>query len=128
MYLVLYRHGRNGDAVHGHLYLRRRSVNSQGIAQTQETLICETLENQNYLILPLIYHVKVTLSPKFKRLLPLICGVPGRSGIRMHRGTKPEHSKGCILVPTREMEDYLTDMLLRAQQDGEEVVVEVNVA
>ena len=27
--------------------------------------------------------------------------VPGRSGILIHRGTKPAHSKGCILVASR---------------------------
>ena len=50
------------------------------------------------------------MSPKFKRLLPIVQNVPRlpiansqspiayRSGIRFHRGTKPEHSTGCILV------------------------------
>lgn len=27
--------------------------------------------------------------------------VPGRSGILIHRGTKPENSKGCLLVASR---------------------------
>lgn len=27
--------------------------------------------------------------------------VPGRSGILIHRGTEPDHSKGCILVASR---------------------------
>lgn len=27
--------------------------------------------------------------------------VPGRSGILIHRGTKPDHSKGCLLVASR---------------------------
>ena len=59
---------------------------------------CDTLERKGYQILPLYYHVAVTQSPKFKRLLPIVQNVPQRSGIRIHRGTKPEHSTGCILV------------------------------
>ena len=57
-----------------------------------------TLENADYIIPVGIYEVRVTYSPRFKRMLPLVMQVPGRSGIRFHRGTKPEHSKGCILV------------------------------
>ena len=62
------------------------------------TFFCNTLERKGYQILPLCYHVAVTQSPKFKRLLPIVQNVPKRSGIRIHRGTKPEHSTGCILV------------------------------
>ena len=62
------------------------------------TFFCNTLERVGYQILALCYHVAVTQSPKFKRLLPIVQNVPNRSGIRIHRGTKPEHSTGCILV------------------------------
>jgi hypothetical protein len=57
-----------------------------------------TLENADYIIPVGTYPVSVTFSPRFKRMLPLIGDVPGRSGIRFHRGTRPEHSKGCVLV------------------------------
>ena len=30
--------------------------------------------------------------------MSIVQNVPNRSGIRFHRGTKPEHSTGCILV------------------------------
>ena len=62
------------------------------------TFFCNTLERVGYQSLALCYHVAVTQSPKFKRLLPIVQNVPNRSGIRIHRGTKPEHSTGCILV------------------------------
>ena len=62
------------------------------------TFFCNTLERKGYQILALCYHVAVTQSPKFKRLLPIVQNVPQRSGIRFHRGSKPEHSTGCILV------------------------------
>jgi len=44
------------------------------------------------------YPVSVTMSPKFKRELPLIHNVPEFEGIRIHRGNKPQDTAGCILV------------------------------
>jgi hypothetical protein len=98
--------------------------------------LCDTLERKGYEILALCYHVAVTQSPKFKRLLPLVCGVPQteekrreargeRQGIRFHAGWKPEHSTGCILVPDRATEDKLTQIILKAQNKHEEVILEV---
>ena len=47
------------------------------------------------------YELKVTWSPAFKRWLPLLMAVPGRSGIRSHAGNTPHDTKGCILVGMR---------------------------
>ena len=47
------------------------------------------------------YELKVTWSPTFKRWLPLLMAVPGRSGIRIHAGNTPHDTKGCILVGMR---------------------------
>ena len=85
MYLQLIRNKPHGSAITGRLII-------------DGTFFCNTLERVGYQILPLYYHVAVTQSPKFKRLLPIVQNVPNRSGIRIHRGTKPEHSTGCILV------------------------------
>jgi hypothetical protein len=85
---------------------------------------CNTLERVGYQIPPLCYHVAVTMSPKFKRLLPLVQNVPARSGIRFHRGTRPEHSTGCILVPA-DKEKQLTDLILKTQNNHEEILLEV---
>ena len=96
MYLRLIRNQPKGSAITGRLVIDGR-------------WFCNTLERKGYEILALCYPVRVTHSPKFKRLLPLVCGVPQteakrreakgeRQGIRFHRGTKPEHSTGCILV------------------------------
>ena len=57
-----------------------------------------SLENADYLIPAGTYPVERTWSPKFKKLLPLIQNVPDREGIRIHRGSIPEHSHGCILT------------------------------
>ena len=73
--------------------------------------ICNTLENKRYLIPEGKYPASTTYSPKFKRNLPLLSNVKNRSGIRVHRGTKPEHSRGCILVNDRLYEDVVNDFI-----------------
>ena len=85
MYIRLIRNKPQGSAITGRLVIDGR-------------WFCNTMERVGYQIPALCYHVAVTQSPKFKRLLPLVQNVPSRSGIRFHRGTKPEHSTGCILV------------------------------
>ena len=85
---------------------------------------CNTLERVGYQIPALSYHIAVTQSPKFKRLLPIVQNVPQRSGIRFHRGTKPTHSIGCILIPAdKELE--LTNLLKQTQDNHEEIILEV---
>lgn len=84
-----------------------------------------TLENADYIIPVGIYEVRVTWSPRFKRMLPLIGNVPGRSGIRFHRGTKPEHSKGCILVSAVNEQELTTKWLaLQASNEPLKIMIE----
>ena len=64
----------------------------------EKTLSYPTLENADFIIPEGTYPVERTWSPRFKKLLPLIQNVPDRDGIRIHRGTLPEHSHGCILT------------------------------
>lgn len=44
------------------------------------------------------YQVLITVSPRFKRLLPLLIDVPGYDGVRLHPGNTTEDTIGCILV------------------------------
>ena len=104
----LKRHSRIGKAVRGIM-----RVNGRDIA---------TLENADYIIPVGTYPVSVTFSPRFKRMLPLIGNVPGRSGIRFHRGTRPEHSKGCVLVSAA-MEQELTAKWLALQASKEPIKI-----
>ena len=45
-----------------------------------------------------MYKVTITYSPKFKKNLPLLEGVKGFSGIRIHSGNTAKDSLGCIIV------------------------------
>ncbi len=138
MYIQLIRNKPQGNAITGRLVVDGR-------------WFCNTLERVGYQIPALCYHVCVTQSPKFKRLLPLVIGVPRfpiggtpsnseasdspkgvqypaaecRTGIRFHVGTKPEHSTGCILVTNRAKEKELTDLILKAQNEHEEIILDV---
>jgi hypothetical protein len=44
------------------------------------------------------YKVVITMSPRFKRLLPLLVNVPGFDGIRIHPGNDADDTHGCLLV------------------------------
>ena len=90
------------DAVKGHLMVC--------LPKFGWVFICNTLENKRYLIPEGIYPISTTYSPKFKRNLPLLSNVPV-AGIRVHRGTKPQHSRGCILVNDRLYEDIVMDFI-----------------
>ena len=102
------RKSKDGKAVHGCL-----RTGAQEIA---------TLENEDYIIPTGTYPVRVTWSPKFKRMMPIVLNVPGRSGIRFHRGTKPEHSRGCILVSAAN-EQELTAKWLALQASNEPIKI-----
>lgn len=112
MYIRLIRNEAKGNAITGRLVIDGK-------------WFCNTLERKGVEILPLCYHVAVTMSPKFKRLLPIVQNVPSRSGIRFHRGTRPEHSTGCILL-SKDKEIELTQLILKAQQEHEEIILEVS--
>lgn len=124
-YYKLVRDKAEGKAVRGHLYRTSHYFNNRtGMLVEQLHPVCDTLENADHVIPALIYRVQVTQSPKFKHLLPVLDNVPGRAGIRFHRGSRPEHSKGCILVSPAD-EQELTARWLAEQQYREETRLEI---
>ena len=91
--ITLIRTHKAGLAVTGELSFEMRNRQYD-----TETFTQPTLENADFIIPAGTYPVEVTWSPKFRKFLPEIKDVPERSGIRIHMGSKPEHSKGCILL------------------------------
>ena len=88
--LTLVRKKTAGKAVTGTLTFR--------LLDREEPTTVPSLENADYLIPEGTYNVERTWSPKFKKFLPELIDVPDRFGIRIHRGSLPEHSRGCILL------------------------------
>ena len=124
-YYKLIRQPAKDKSVRGTLYqVEHRYSGSTGQYKEYLTPVCATLENADYLVPALVYRVDVTRSPKFKRLLPCLRQVPGRSGIRVHRGSRPEHSRGCILVSAAD-EQSLTAKWLNEQKNHEEIYLSI---
>ena len=84
--------------------LTRKAINGKAVTGNMniplfnQSADVKTLENRDFLIPEGTYPLEKTYSPKFKKFLPEVQNVPDRSGIRIHRGTFPEHSKGCVLL------------------------------
>ena len=95
--LTLTRLNRDGKAVRGTLTFP--------LLDREDIFSVRTLENADHLIPDGTYKVERTWSPKFRKFLPELLEVPERTGIRIHRGTLPEHSQGCILTDMRGMAD-----------------------
>ena len=111
-----------GKAVRGTLYAIDENIIT---GRTTETKICGILENADYLIPAGNYSVIVNVSPRFGKLMPLLMGVPGRSGIRIHGGVKPEHSKGCLLITRKAEYAELVHRMWKEQEENEPIRVRI---
>ena len=86
----------------------------------------DTLENADFLIPAGTYPLQMTWSPKFKKFMPEICNVPDREGIRIHMGTRPEHSTGCVLVSQLALENTKSFIyLIKKYYEDEEVFISI---
>lgn len=84
------------------------------------------------------YEVKLTHSPRFKKILPEILNVPNFSGIRIHTGNSSKDTEGCILVGTwdGEKEDRISNskvafnklmsLLQKAADNKEKITITIN--
>ena len=110
------------------IQLKRTSRKGKAVGGTAaipvgaDTILCATLENADFIIPEGRYELVLTMSPKFGVVLPLLENVPGRSGIRIHTGTKPEHSKGCVLV-TPFGKKQITDFIHQNYMNNEKTFI-----
>ena len=105
MYIRLIRNKPQGNAITGRLI----------VDDGQLTL--DTLEPWQYAIPAGCYRLRLTYSPVFQEILPILDGVLGyarlphngirRTGIRIHAGNTIADSQGCILVGYADI-DYKT--------------------
>lgn len=84
------------------------------------------------------YEVKLTYSPRFKKILPEILNVPNFSGIRIHSLNKAEESEGCIGVGEWSGKDTnwisnsriafneLMSLLQKAANNKEKITITIN--
>ena len=100
--LILVREITSEKAIHGCLFLN-------------DTFICYALENAAKAIPTGVYTIQNSVSPKFKRELPLLYNknVPAKRGIRIHVGNDAiKDSNGCVLVGMGRKGDKLTESQL----------------
>ena len=96
--LLLVREIKTAKQTHGRLF----KVDENG----KREFLCYTLEDAERPVkikgetaIPTgTYTVIVTMSPRFKKELPLIMTVPNFSGVRFHGGNTEKDSEGCPLL------------------------------
>lgn len=95
MLIRLIRNQPSGYALTGTLYVDSH-LTDEGVHQYE--LSMDTLEHMEYAIPDGFYRLRMTYSPRFQEVLPILDHVIGRTGIRIHAGNTIAHTTGCILV------------------------------
>jgi len=81
-----------------------------------------------------IYEVILTMSTRFKKVLPLLLNVPQFGGIRIHAGNTSEDTEGCILVGNKSVEgndDFIGesrlafDRLMTKLETADRITIEI---
>ena len=81
------------------------------------------------------YRVILSMSPKFKRILPLILGVKHFTGIRIHKGIDAGSTWGCLIpgenkikggvINSEQYEMIIIEEILKAEKRGEDVWITI---
>ena len=81
------------------------------------------------------YRISITMSTRFKKLMPLVHDVPGFTGVRIHGGNTEDDTHGCPLLGQyrtddgvancKGVNDRLMNLLLVAEHENQECWLEV---
>lgn len=78
-----------------------------------------------------VYKIEITYSPKYKRMMPLLIGVKGYSGVRIHSGNTSKDTEGCLLVGRNTKVGMVTDSrntyqrLFARLQNAKDISIEI---
>jgi hypothetical protein len=119
MEITLFRKTEINNTVLGELH-----VNGKFFCYTLEDKIRDVKIKHQTCIPPGNYKILLTLSQRFKTILPILLNVPNFEGIRIHAGNTIEDTSGCILVGTA----IANDKLLHSKVALQELMAKIKTA
>lgn len=113
MEILVKRNPTNGKSTIGKLSIVGSSFHcltledaDRGLKKTDSLEYIHTIKQQNITAIPTgRYQVIIDMSVRFKKLMPLLVGVPGFAGIRIHSGNTAADTDGCLLLGTEVVSD-----------------------